>query len=448
HRIPVSFHHYCRWIVGDQYNLDLYSQLIPSVTGLTFACEDLPERRVAPVETPDARHTFNRLKHRVFWRMGRRNRLVLAESYFPFMRNVRFYLRERQIPLPAFPDDPELMVAADPSGRKKLTLSAGTDPFEKILAKLVPDNIPTNYIEGFGQLRDRTKDLPNLTKAIVASSRLITHDLFKTWAAEQQQRGAAVVDVQHGGQYGSGLWNSDEDHERRVATRFCSWGWSDDDQRIRPTISFKLSQQPLVRPNPKGKILAALMSLPRYCYFMCSIPMAGQLKGYWQDQIAMAQALSERVRRMLQWRLYMIDYGWRESQRLKDAIPGADVSQGSGPLWRQLKSCRLFIGTYNSTAYLETLAGNFPTVLFWNPAHWELRESARFFYDALASNGILHATPREAAAHIEKIADDPSAWWSQPGVQRARERFCAQFARRSPHWQPEWHREFHEAAHG
>lgn len=85
--------------------------------------------------------------------------------------------------------------------------------------------------------------------------------------------------------------------------------------------------------------------------------------------------------------------------------------------------------TYNSTGFLETLGRNIPTIMFWNPKHWELRPSAQPYFDLLKEAGILHETPEAAAARAAEVWDDVAGWWNQPEVQDARRCFCDRFAR-------------------
>ena len=54
---------------------------------------------------------------------------------------------------------------------------------------------------------------------------------------------------------------------------------------------------------------------------------------------------------------------------------------------------------------------NIPTIMFWNPNHWEIRDSALPFFDKLKDVGILHDTPESAAEHINVIWEDVNSWW-------------------------------------
>ena len=108
------------------------------------------------------------------------------------------------------------------------------------------------------------------------------------------------------------------------------------------------------------------------------------------------------------------------------------------PMINELRESRLAISTYNATTYLQTFVADFPTILFWNPQHWEVRVSAQPYFDRLRQVGILHDTPERAADKVNEIADDPMSWWKQPRIQEAKDLFCAQFARTSDDWLEDW----------
>lgn len=86
----------------------------------------------------------------------------------------------------------------------------------------------------------------------------------------------------------------------------------------------------------------------------------------------------------------------------------------------------------------KTFSANFPTILFWNPEHWELRSSAQSYFGKLRKVGILHDTPELAADKVNEISDNPTAWWQQTEIQAAKDEFCFHFARTSNSWLKEW----------
>ena len=70
---------------------------------------------------------------------------------------------------------------------------------------------------------------------------------------------------------------------------------------------------------------------------------------------------------------------------------------------------------------------NVPTVIYWNPKHWELRDSAIPYFEDLKGVDIFHETPESAASHVAAIWDDVDAWWTSPAVREVLERFKARY---------------------
>ena len=71
---------------------------------------------------------------------------------------------------------------------------------------------------------------------------------------------------------------------------------------------------------------------------------------------------------------------------------------------------------------------DFPTLIFWNPKHWELRVSAVPYFEMLKSVGIFHETPESAARQMVAVWDDVAAWWESDAVQLVRSEFCKRYA--------------------
>jgi len=267
---------------------------------------------------------------------------------------------------------------------------------------------------------------------------------FKFWASYHAERGVKLVVAQHGGNFGTALWISAEEHQIKISDRYYTWGWrSESSLQVVPLPAGKLvSERRKIQSKPDGIILWTTMSLPRYSYFLYSVPVSSQMLDYLEEQRRFVKAVSPEVHRLLLLRLYMHDYGWDEKDRWAEMDPDIKIYGGSKSFIQQLNESRLCISTYNSTTYLETFAANFPTILFWNPLHWELRDSAKLYFDELEKVGILHYTPESAAVKVNEIYRHPELWWQSTEVQRAKSMFCEQFARTSRDWLDEWTREF------
>ncbi|HUF82640.1 MAG TPA: LIC12162 family protein [Burkholderiales bacterium] len=115
-------------------------------------------------------------------------------------------------------------------------------------------------------------------------------------------------------------------------------------------------------------------------------------------------------------------YDW--SHVLHDRIARMKRVDDRTPSARDLmRDARLVIADYVSTAYLEALMSDIPTVFFWNRDAYHLEPAHQHFFDALRSAGICQTDPVEAARFVESIKSQPQAWWRSPAVQGARSRF-------------------------
>jgi putative transferase (TIGR04331 family) len=72
---------------------------------------------------------------------------------------------------------------------------------------------------------------------------------------------------------------------------------------------------------------------------------------------------------------------------------------------------------------------NIPTIIFWNPHYYELRDSAVPYFERLKRVGIFHVTPESAAQQLARVWDDVAAWWESQPVQAVRKEFCYHYSR-------------------
>ncbi|MDH5542724.1 MAG: LIC12162 family protein, partial [Nitrospinota bacterium] len=314
--------------------------------------------------------------------------------------------------------------------------------FEELLWKIISEQMPAAYLENYTEIKTLAHNVyPQQPNLILTSTGWYGDDIFKIWAAENAERGVKLCGFQHGGHYGTALYNSDESHELKIYDRYYTWGWKTEgngETKILPAPKFEKSKKGL-SANPEGKLLLVLGVMPRYFYLLYSVPIsASDVLEYWNDQYRFVRFLNEKCKESLLVRTYTHDYGWSQKERCKDEMPGINVYNGNISLSEQLREARLFIGTYEATTYLETFSSNFPTILYWNPKHWELRESAKPYFDKLKRAGILHDSPDSAAEKVNEIFPDVKGWWNSDEVQKAKDEFCIRFVNTSDKWIEEW----------
>jgi putative transferase (TIGR04331 family) len=303
------------------------------------------------------------------------------------------------------------------------------DGFPSLARTLIQSQIPISYVEGYRDLISLTDNLlwPKRPKSIFTSNSFDSDDVFKAWAAKKVESGTPLIIGQHGGNYGIGLWSFAEDHEIAISDCYLTWGWSEPKNAITPIGNLKGFGRKMIT-DKAGIALLVEMTVPRQSYHMYSTTVsAGQWLTYFEDQCRFVEALPAGLREHLLVRIYHQDYGFSQRERWQKRFSDIRLDEGE-PIEALLKKTRVFIGTYNATGYLESLSLNIPTLIFWNPEHWELRKSASPFFEKLKSVGIFHETPESAARQMSEIWNDIATWWDSAEVQSVRRDFCEHYA--------------------
>jgi putative transferase (TIGR04331 family) len=304
------------------------------------------------------------------------------------------------------------------------------DEFSNIVSRMIPLHIPTAYLEGYNSLVNHIENLtwPKNPKCIFASNGIQTLDLIKAWAAQKTENGTALIIGQHGGHYGIGKWNWLEEHEISISDRYLSWGWSDPDQpKVHPVGQIKNIRPLEINHTEESRLLLVTATLPRYSYYMYSILVSSQWLDYLDDQFTFTEKLHPAVQNNLMVRLMAHDCGWEQQKRWSDRFPNIALDLGKKNIHELIARSRLFVSTYNAATYLESFTKNIPTVMFWNPNHWEVRDSAKPYFGDLKKVGIFHETPESAALHVSEVWDDVDGWWKSKPVRKALDQFKSQY---------------------
>lgn len=452
--IPKGYDNFNQLVIGDEYNFFLYSWLVKRMQPFSFQSQPVTEGPVVSVIEKEKSWLSRCLKGIIllYERIlpHRFNKYSFISSYLS--RKDLWYL---QLSLGQWPsifapqvDLPNCNV--NMGLREKILLSAKYGYFEELLSEIIGKQIPWSYLEGYAVLKKQSMaSYPTRPKLVLTANAFYSNESFKFWSAEQADRGIQLAGVQHGGLYGSALFYACEEHEIKVCDVYYTWGWKPVDfNNTKPLAAAKFNSIRSLRSKLNGKILMPLMALPRYSYHLYSVPVgATGMLSYFEDQFRFVDFLSSDAKKALLVRLFMHDFDWIQQARWMDRFPGLEYDLAKVPMGRRLGDCRLFIGTYNSTTYLESFKANIPTVLFWNQHQWELRGSAESYFDRLREVGILHDTPESASKKVNEIFLDPADWWQRDVIQKAKNNFCERFAKTSDDWLREWRQELFQLAH-
>jgi putative transferase (TIGR04331 family) len=163
------------------------------------------------------------------------------------------------------------------------------------------------------------------------------------------------------------------------------------------------------------------------------------MPNYIQSGFDFLRALDSEVYNSVQCKPYLTDYGWGYEECLRRAgLPPTTANWEKRNAAELLPLVRFVVVDHPGTSLLESLVINTPTILFWNPEHWRMRDEAKPFFDLLRSVNILHDSPLDAAGHCETIFEDPLKWWMSCPVQEVREAFIGTYALTSADCETEW----------
>ena len=435
--VPNGMDEFMRMLECDPWNESIYGQIVDwmripckKITPTSGACE-LPIRANAVSLASRIKRKLARVYTSFSSSLCRDTEYFFISSYLGLKQDLHLQLKLRQLPKLWRPVALPVSSLDRASRHWKISKIGNVDEFRALVSELIPRQIPKAYLEGYSELVTLTEKLPwpKNPRAIFTSNSFNSDDVFKVWAAGKVESGTPLIIGQHGGNYGMGLWNFLEDHQIAISDRFLTWGWGRANQnKIIPVGNFKGFGEKHAG-DKDGIALIVEMGLPRYSYHMYCVPVAaGQWLDYFEEQCRFVHSLSAELREQCLVRLYSHDYSLCQRQRWLNQFPAIKLDEGAKSMSALLDKTKLYIGTYNATNYLESLSLNIPTIIFWNPEHWELRDDAHSYFEKLKSVGIFHETPESAAQQMESVWEDVSGWWQSDEVQLAREVFCEKYA--------------------
>lgn len=453
-RVPRDTRDFLDLANDDLFNLQLFSHLL-QLMGHAFPAK-------APHRDPaDATPEFVPKRRRRVLKRGvqaagvllrrilfRRWRVALCETDVPQYRlwAMAWQSRGRILPLDLRADWPwAFPLPQFDESRRGLAALPATDAFERLVMALLPQYFPVMYLEAYHAARETVqRHHPALPSVVGSAVGWYFHEPFKFMAADVAQQYGRLVAIQHGGGYGLSRIFPLEHHEMRISDTFMVWGWAPPGQdRLRNLPPFKLAQHLRAHPNTSrdaqraSTILVVATTNPRYVYRLYAAPQATQMTSYFAWETRFLGALSDASRAAVRFRLHEHDFEHGRKAQFSAAFPGLQWD-GYRPLHRRLRESRLVVVDHVGTPCLEALRSNVPTILFWDPHLWDVREDAEPYLAPLRAAGILWHAPEAAAAHAEAVLKDPEAWWHQDTVQRARHQFLDRYAFAREDWMKRW----------
>ena len=206
-----------------------------------------------------------------------------------------------------------------------------------------------------------------------------------------------------------------------------SWGWGDDNSKIIPVGIFK--KRKINKWSNKNKLLLIISGTSQYATNIISMPIASQWLSYFHDQKQFYDYLSDEIKSSTSVRLYPHDNNWLQRKRWLKSFPQTVFTSDVESFEQSLAYSKILVSGWNTTTFLESINKNIPTVFFWKPNYFELREEVSDMFLELKKVGIFHDSPFGAANHVNEIWLTTDKWLNQKNVKKVRDEFLFRFAR-------------------
>lgn len=426
--VTDHFHHFYETFVTDSWNEMVFSECIK------FKEIDYLEKNIY-LKTKIPKSSKKDYLKKIFIFFQKRTphlftNITTVSSYMPFPTLLKLQYKLKQIPMIVEPKINLKKININNKKRDALKLFEPKNDFELFLTDQLKKHLPKIYLESFSKIRDFSLAFyPKNTQTIFTSTAYQANDAFKIWSAEKVFQGAKLYIGQHGGTFGISAINQTENHQIKISDKFFTWGWNKKSHKnVIPLPVLKLNKTKR-KYKKNGNILLILGCVPRYFYNFFSMPIAGQYKNYLFNQLVFLENLNKNLLNKIKIREDVSSraWGWK-TESLFEEKGFKNNLDNKKSIYKQLEQSSLCICTHNGTVMLESLSLNFPTLIFWEKGHYEIRKEAVHDFDILKKAGIFHDSAESAARKVNLISKDIYGWWNSKEVKTAVDAFVKKYA--------------------
>jgi putative transferase (TIGR04331 family) len=419
-------------VTTDHWNNYIFSELIKKYTDIPLKNISSKEKYEPYTQKLNWKKNILNLINRLLGFLVKKRDIFIILPYFKYYLNILLQLKFKQFPF--LWETISLKTNKIDWNLRKWNEWAklkNSSFFFSIIQDLIPLNIPKIYLEGYKNsiLHSENLSWPTNPKFVFSSVSYINDDLFKIWLAKKKELKTKLIIGQHGGAMFLSKHHNIENHNKKIADKILTWGYSQKkNKKIIKGINFS-SPINNVKPKTNGGILFINYNLPRYTENIDSVYKGPLALNYIEEKIIFFKnlnyvALSSVV---INTKKIPTNYKWFENLRFKDV--GLELNFSNNTLSNDLKKSALCVTNLNATSFLHTFNINFPTIIFFNKL--QLRDSALLSFKKLNEAGVYFNNPIDAARQINNILPNIDVWWASKKVQSAVLEFTNKYTKRT-----------------
>ena len=311
--------------------------------------------------------------------------------------------------------------------RKKLLSNfQPKNQFEVCFQNLIIKEFPLCFLEDFNNFEkwSSKKLLPLNPKIIFSSFLLWKNSLSQYYIAKKTEEGTKLIYRQHGANFGAVEYATGEVHEKKACDKFLTWGWVEDKDKSKIEKSGVRFLKIKKITKKVKKIIVTLRSRKRHVQTI-AIGAYGTIR--YTDYLKFSQkfllSLNENVVKKITLRFppHIKDYN---SQDFYNVLGEKFYQDNTQSFYDLILDDNFFLHTNHSTAFLETLAHNCPTIGVWDDKDFFLKKEYSKFYEEMKRVGIIHTDTIKAKNFINELNfEEINEWWQQKEIQNIKKEF-------------------------
>ena len=309
--------------------------------------------------------------------------------------------------------------------------------FEKFLISQIKFNFPTIFLENYknGVNEIKKQRLPVNPKIIITSVDDISNEPFKFYMADKITNGSKLFLIQHGGSYGTSDNFPIEKLQLKIADKYFSWGWKDQNKKVVPNFCLKNLGIKITRNKQTKGVLIPILDLSLYpsqisdgrprCIY--------EINNYIKTLKTFFSSLEENIKSESAFKyldVYKV-YPNYVLNTLKSSFKKTSFFSSHKRSCFFLNKYKLNVEFFNSTGFLESFNLNLPTILIFDKSYCRIRKNSVKYFRLLEKARILFYDPFEAAKFVNSNYSNINEWWNSKKVQKALNIFVNKFAKSS-----------------
>jgi putative transferase (TIGR04331 family) len=417
--------------LSESWNSNLYGEIIHAITGSEelhqYERKNNTIDKINMVSQSPFKSYLKLLVNQLSARKSKFGKDILIQNiYLNNFQLMKFCFKIGQIPYFEV-DIPTSCLIQDTKIRnvqiKPSTLKDLVEPeLAEVICQLLPKYFPRIYLELFSSHKKKSLEVYQFRRPhlIVTANSYSLNEEWKKWAAYACSNGSKMVIIQHGGMYGANKFSLIQEYELMICDKFLTWGWEDDSSfKIVSSHATKLiGYKSRKRRKFQSRITFIAFEMPLHSYWLASMPVGPQVIDSALSSLEFIKSLNLKLKRLLIVRPYQTDYGLNAHALFGELLPHQQILCGEDETFIQaIAKSRIVVTNYNGTTYIQTMALNVPTVVFWNKDLWEIDLRYTDIFNELNQAGVLFYSVQECAEFLNLNFETIEEWWSSEKVQ-------------------------------